>query len=1106
MVYVLFFFLRKGKNFKDHLEFLLQGVTEFDIQGKVLPSEIFEHGSSAFPIGLTPDGKTFLAGACYSQGRVIVAGHEAYLGSESLSTFMINAVQWLDKGRKGVIGVLPELKDTYGLLSKSGLQCQLTGFKEDLSVFVCTSYNDAQCNEIQEFVAGGGGLLIGGQAWSWAYQNPGLNVMTECPGNRILGKMGLCLLDKTVEAELYKAPHVFQDDIEFLLQGISEFDIQGKVVPSEVLVHGPLAFPIGLTPDRKAFLAGTYFGQGQVIVASHKTYLSHESLSTFMINAVQWLDKGRNGLIGVLPELKEAYYLLNKSGLQCQLTGFRKDLSVFVCTSYNDAQCREIQEFVAGGGGLLIGGQAWSWAHSNPGCNVKIDFPGNRILGKMGLYLIGSTVKAGLYKAPRLFNYALEFLLQGVSELDIQGKAVPSEVLVHGPLAFPIGFTTDEKAFLAGAYYGKGRVIVASHEAYLGCESLSTFMINAVYWLDKKPNGVIGVVPELKEVYSLLNKSGLQCQLTGFKEDLSVFVCTSYSDAQSKEIHEFVTGGGGLLIGGQAWSWAHSNPGRNVKIDFPGNRILDKMGLCLLDKTLTAGVYKAPQVKQHGISSTQMYDFQDLLQHFAQHVLQGKQLEDYKQQFLKKLGNDCVSYLRMQAYNCDMYKSVVVLLTDMIKAGFPQVSPTRPVESAKDHLLLQVGTELFRLSKDTSELLSYLIADIPNLPSVSDARVWISASTADDKEWISTGLYLSPGMKTKITVPRTIVGKGWQVQIGCQTDDLNKADKLKRAPVVFVRYPLEKENLQVWNLWGGLIYLIAPPRSTAHKMEVVIQTAIKAPYYKSGETSVSDWVAKIRKAPAPWAELEFENLIITLPSEQIRQLDHPDKVAALWDSIMRGVADLAAKPAKFSRKERFVADVQISAGFMHSGYPIMMQTQSATDLVNPYVAGKSDLWGHLHELGHNQQCSKWEFPPHTVECTCNLWPVYVHEVVLGVNRANAHGAMAADKRLSRIKKYITEGRRLENWNIWTALETYLQLQEKFGWDAFKKVFAAYRDMNNIPKDNSGKMNLYAETFSKVVGRNLVSFFKAWGWPIQPSTEEKLSSLPKWTDHPLVQYE
>ncbi|KAI4898008.1 hypothetical protein NFI96_017492 [Prochilodus magdalenae] len=929
--------------------------------------------------------------------------------------------------------------------------------------------------------------------------------MTDCPGNRILRQMGLSLSEQTVEAGVYK-PHVVSPHaIEFLLQGVSEFDIQGESVPSEVLLHGSSAFPIGLSTSGKAFLAGTYHGQGRVIVVTHESYLGRESLSTFMTNAVHWLDKGRRGVVGVVPSLNSVVPLLSRSGLQCQQTEFRQSLSVFVCTSYSDAHCKEIQNFVAGGGGLLIGGHAWWWAQCNPGRNVMTDCPGNRILRQMGLSLSEQTVEAGVYKVPLVSPHAIKFLLQGVSEFDIQGESVPSEVLVHGPAAFPLGSTPDGKAFLAGTYHGQGRVIVVTHESYLGRESLSTFMINAVHWLDKGRRGVVGVVPSLHSVVPLLSRSGLQCHQTEFRQSLSVFVCTAYSDAHCREIQDFVAGGGGLLIGGHAWWWAYCNPGRNVMTDCPGNRILNKMGLCLSDKTVEAGVYKAPQVKQQGNTSTQLYHFQDLLQRFARHVLQGQPLGCNDQRFLKKFGSDCTSYLGLQAFDSETYKSVVALLTDVIKAGFSKVSSTRPVENAKDHVLLQVGTELFRLCKDKDELLPYLTVDTPDLATVHNTKVRISASTAGKEEWISTGLYLSPGMKTNITVPGTIIRKGWRVQIGCQTDDLSNANELKRAPVVCVHFPLEEENLQVCTLWGGLIYLIAPPGSTVHQLEVVIQTAVKAPYYKSGETRVSDWVAEIRKAPAPWAELEFENLIITMPSEVIRHLDHPDKVASLWDSIMRSVADLAAKPAKFTRKERFVADVQISAGFMHSGYPIMMHSTSAPDLVNPYVAGKSDFWGPIHELGHNQQRSVWEFPPHTAECTCNLWSVYVHEVVLGVNKATAHEEMTAHRRLSRIQIYMSGARDLKGWDVWTALETYMQLQEEFGWDAFKEVFAAYHHMEDVPQDNLGKMNLYAETFSKVVKKNLVSFFKAWGWPIQASTEQKLSSLPEWKNHPLVQY-
>lgn len=114
-------------------------------------------------------------------------------------------------------------------------------------------------------------------------------------------------------------------------------------------------------------------------------------------------------------------------------------------------------------------------------------------------------------------------------------------------------------------------------------------------------------------------------------------------------------------------------------------------------------------------------------------------------------------------------------------------------------------------------------------------------------------------------------------------------------------------------------------------------------------------------------------------------------------------------------------------GFMHAGYPVMIHATSAAELVNPKAARTHGIWGAIHELGHNQQCSVWEFPPHTTECTCNLWSVYVHEEVLGLNRAKAHENMSLENRKHRAQSYAKGGRNLEHWSVWTALETYMQV-------------------------------------------------------------------------------
>lgn len=81
----------------------------------------------------------------------------------------------------------------------------------------------------------------------------------------------------------------------------------------------------------------------------------------------------------------------------------------------------------------------------------------------------------------------------------------------------------------------------------------------------------------------------------------------------------------------------------------------------------------------------------------------------------------------------------------------------------------------------------------------------------------------------------------------------------------------------------------------------------------SGVTTNDEW-SLLRTTPSPWAELEFDSIILTIPSEAIRNLQQPDELAALWNEMTEAIADLAAKPHKFPRKERLVTDVQISHG------------------------------------------------------------------------------------------------------------------------------------------------------------------------------------------------
>ena len=57
--------------------------------------------------------------------------------------------------------------------------------------------------------------------------------------------------------------------------------------------------------------------------------------------------------------------------------------------------------------------------------------------------------------------------------------------------------------------------------------------------------------------------------------------------------------------------------------------------------------------------------------------------------------------------------------------------------------------------------------------------------------------------------------------------------------------------------------------------------------------------------------------------------------------------------------ERFVVDRQISAGWMHSGYPVMAHLASSEEVLSLTSLQANGAWGPFHELGHNHQVDDW---------------------------------------------------------------------------------------------------------------------------------------------------
>jgi hypothetical protein len=371
------------------------------------------------------------------------------------------------------------------------------------------------------------------------------------------------------------------------------------------------------------------------------------------------------------------------------------------------------------------------------------------------------------------------------------------------------------------------------------------------------------------------------------------------------------------------------------------------------------------------------------------------------------------------------------------------------------------------------------------------------------KDMQSTGLYAAPGELITVTVPAGAETAGLSIRIGAHTDLLWKQDKWRRAPEITRVFDINQTETKAANAFGGPVYIETPHECKLGNFTVKIEGAVLMPWYIAGETTDDQWKT-IRNYPAPWAELQTDKVILTLPAERIRNVDNMPELTAFWDGVMDSCADLLGKEHARKRAERFVTDTQISNGYMHSGYPLMAGLDISGTLVDKdgIVNRKhSGVWGLFHEIGHNHQNALWTYGG-TTEVTVNLFSLYVFEKMCGLYpKDNIHGGVLPANREKKFGKYLAHGAPFDEWkrDPFLALYMYSMIQEAFGWEPFTDVFTEYRaaDKKDLPKNDNEKRDQWMVRMSKRIGKNLGPYFDAWGVPVSAAAKKSIADLPTW---------
>jgi hypothetical protein len=373
-------------------------------------------------------------------------------------------------------------------------------------------------------------------------------------------------------------------------------------------------------------------------------------------------------------------------------------------------------------------------------------------------------------------------------------------------------------------------------------------------------------------------------------------------------------------------------------------------------------------------------------------------------------------------------------------------------------------------------------------------------------DWHSTGLYAPPGAAITVTLPAEAVARRLTLRIGAHTDGLWHKDSWSRWPALSWTRALDQTTTTVANPFGGAVYVVVPRDAGAGRVVVKIAGAVEAPLFVLGTTTPEQW-RQVRAAPGPWAELQARRVVLTVPSTVVRELEDPTAVLRFWDEAIDAQDALAAwGPEQLRRPERFVCDRQISAGYMHSGYPIMAHLDVADDNVELKLLKGNVLqpggWGQWHELGHNHQHGWWT-PGNQGEVTVNLFSLRVQQELYGCKPEHVWGGnLAPKKRAAAIAAFRADSAKgPHDWDPATGLVFYWQLIDGHGWEVLHQVIASYRSAppKPEPRNDPQKWDEWLRRYSAAAKRDLGPFFRFWRMPVsEPALQEAARQGAPWT--------
>ena len=697
-------------------------------------------------------------------------------------------------------------------------------------------------------------------------------------------------------------------------------------------------------------------------------------------------------------------------------------------------------------------------------------------------------------------------LFRKARSIALGSGSVAGCLVTAGEGAAPIAFgrVNGVKApVAAAAAYGKGRVAAVTHHGFMEGDVMrkrgnAAFMRECIVWLAGgfPPSAIYmdggrgAIASAVAEVFK--DMKDLRVKLLPDYDALvslpaGAVVITmpdSHSMDDAAKLSKFVSKGGGVLALVVGWGWHQINGGRSFA-ESPFNAALGPAGIFSGGACVDAGKDGAYEVA--GVD-----DLPGLSAESALELAEGSSVMP------PALGARCIFTLEtladaLPSVDTKWRPRLEALALSAQKGVVP--SPSRPLgrSRVRERLAYTLFQNAWLAKPERKWSASAAAASYPGVPEKGARRVTrdVEVDMAVPR-WHGTGLFAGAGEPLTVTLPDGAEKMGLRVRVGSTTCRVTGHNEWRRAPVVDIELPLDKKTTTFSSPFGGLVYIVVPGGRSGKKT-VKVGPACPAPRFVDGVDTPETWVAQLREKPAPMVELESECLVITVPYASVQNLDDPRPLLQVWREIMANDAKLTGIPVKRASPERICADVQLCAGYMHAGYPIMMPTSCLRNLLSASTirAGAvDDVWGFFHEMGHNHQNYDWTFDG-TTEVTVNFFSLYNMQKICG-RGIRDNGKIGGEGFRRRVEEWRAAGRPYDKWlsDPFLALDFFARLIEKYGWEAFEKLFAEYRALpqSERPKTDLEKREQWCRRLSRIVGEDLADEFRFMG--VKKSAETK----------------